>query len=991
MTRTATDHSSPDQPPSDRLVAGPARALDAHAGILPELTEWAGGHVPDGSKLDAAQIAAIFAHSRHLQGLARAHPHIIKDILSSGGGDVVAAATADLEAQAFEVCDDDAMIKAIRRLRQQSALAVALADMAGTAPVETQMVWLSNAAESALRATVTYLFRRAARRGQIADETVITTPGMAGCGWVVLALGKLGAAELNYSSDIDLILLHDPIDNPLTDPETSQATYVGMTRDLVRLLSTSTGDGIGWRVDLRLRPDPGATAVSIQREAALGYYESIARTWERAAFIRARPVAGDIAMGEQFLADIQPFVWRRTLDYTVMDDMKVMLRRPTLATGWEGFNLKTGANGIRSIEFLTHVLQLVGGGRVETLRDGSTLPALAALATEQWISEAQRDHLSSLYLELRRAEHRLQMMADAQTHSLPRTMDGIAEAASFMGHEGDQPFLQALEAVLAQVGANTTHRLFAYEDEDGGKDEDDGDGADSPPLEDSDRLSAWLEGRGFSRPADIAAILSGWTAGRIAATRGERSRALLGRIIPPMIAHLSSAADPDAAFAAFAGFVEGLPASVQIFSLLDHNRDLTRLLGDILVLSPRLGATLRSHPMLFDLVLFRDFFAPLSNADSFEADLRDSISDMPVESALEIITRKTRERRFRAEVQGLSGVADRGTVGRALSDGAEAVIRVVRDLARTDMERRHGTIEGNILVLAMGRLGQRDLTATSDLDLVFVWDAPNEEASAGRQGGGGALGATSYFTRLAQTMASWLGGATGEGVLFSIDTRLRPDGEKGAFAPRLDRLTDYYRDEAWLWEKLALSKARVVTPESTLTDKVTEMTTEILAAPVPADNMAKALNDMRQRMRTSYGDAPAWQLRKQPGGIGEIDLLMRGLRLVHADLFEGGGQSTGEIVERLEAAGHLAPDRAARLTEADSLFDDLHHALRLVMGSSAQGPDTLAPAARQFVLDACESPDTAHLDQRLTGARADVETIFDRMMPVQFPGPVSQP
>ena len=968
MTNMAADHSSPD-----RLVAGPARALDAHAGILPELTEWAAAHVPDGSKLDGAQLAAIFAHSRHLQGLARTHPHSITDILSGRAGDVVATAMAELEAAASEITEETAMIKAIRRLRQQSALAVALADMAGIAPVETQMGWLSAAAESALRAAVTYLFRRAARRGQIDDETVITAPSMAGCGWVVLALGKLGAGELNYSSDIDLILLHDPIDNPLTDPETSQATYVGMTRDLVRLLSTSTGDGIGWRVDLRLRPDPGATAVSIQREAALGYYESIARTWERAAFIRARPVAGDIAMGEQFLADIQPFVWRRTLDYTVMDDMKVMLRRPTGATGWEGFNLKTGPNGIRSIEFLTHVLQLVGGGRVETLRDSSTLPALAALATEQWISKAQRDRLSTLYLELRRAEHRLQMMADAQTHALPRTMEGIGEAACFMGHEGDRPFLQALETVLAEVGANTTHRLFG--------DEDDDDGADAPPLEDSDRLAVWLEGRGFSRPADIAAILSGWTAGRIAATRGERSRALLGRIIPPMISHLSSAADPDAAFAAFAGFVEGLPASVQIFSLLDHNRDLTRLLGDVLVLSPRLGTTLRNHPMLFDLVLFRDFFAPLPDADSFETELRDGISDMPVESALELITRKTRERKFRAEVQGLSGVADRVTVGRALSDGAEAVIRVVRDLARTDMERRHGAIEGDILVLAMGRLGQRDLTATSDLDLVFAWGAPDDGQSAGRSGGGGALGATAYFTRLAQTMASWLGGATGEGVLFSIDTRLRPDGEKGAFAPRLDRLTDYYREEAWLWEKLALSKARVVTPASALAGKVTAMVTELLATPVAADNMAKALHDMRQRMRATYGDAPDWQLRKQPGGIGEIDLLLRGLRLVHADLFDSGSDRTGELLERLEAAGHLTPDHAARLGEADKLFNDLHHALRLVMGSSALGPDTLAPAARQFVLDACDSPDTAHLDRRLTGARADVEAIFDRLMP----------
>ena len=968
MTRKAAEQQS-----AFRLVAGPARALEAHAGILPELADWAAAHVPAGSNLDAGQLAAIFAHSRHLQGLARAHPQIIGPILAGKAGDVVAEAMAGLEAEAAQVTDEAAMIKAIRRLRGQSALAVALADMAGIAAVETQMGWLSDAAESALRATVAYLFRQAARRGLIADETVITAPGMAGCGWTVLALGKLGAGELNYSSDIDLILLHDPINNPLSKSENSQATYVGMTRDLVRLLSTSTGDGIGWRVDLRLRPDPGATAVSIQREAALGYYESIARTWERAAFIRARAVAGDIAMGDRFLADIQPFIWRRTLDYTVMDDMKVMLRRPTGATGWEGFNLKTGPNGIRSIEFLTHVLQLVGGGRAARLRGKSTLPALGALAAERWISETQRARLSSLYLDLRRAEHRLQMIADAQTHALPRSMEGIGDAACFMGHAQAAPFLQALDAVLAEVGANTTHRLFA--DETGEDDEA------TPPLEDSDRLAVWLEGCGFSRPADIAAILSGWSAGRIAATRGERSRALLGRIIPPMITHLSTAADPDAAFAAFAGFVEGLPASVQIFSLLDHNRDLTRLLGDILVLSPRLGTSLRGHPMLFDLVLFRDFFVPLSDAGSFEAELRDGIRDLPVESALEIITRKTRERRFQAEVQGLSGVAGRATVGRALADSAEAVIRVVRDLARTDMERRHGTIGGDILVIAMGRLGLGSLTATSDLDLVFAWDAPGDRQSSGRSGGGGVLGATAYYTRLAQTMASWLGGATGEGTLFSIDTRLRPDGEKGAFAPRLDRLADYYRDEAWLWEKLALSKARVVTPASTLTRRVDQLLAGILAAPVPAGGMAQALHDMRQRMRAAYGDAPGWRLRKQSGGIGEIDLLLRGLRLVHADLFSGSAESTGEILERLEAAGHLAADQAAQLAEADSLFEELHHALRLVMGSSAQGPDTLAKAAQQFVLDACDSPDTAHLDKRLAAARAQVESLFDSLMP----------
>ena len=800
-------------------------------------------------------------------------------------------------------------------------------------------------------------------------------PELAGCGWTVLALGKLGAGELNYSSDVDLILLHDPIDNPLARPEESQGFYVGMTRDLVRLLSATTADGIGWRVDLRLRPDPGATAVSIQREAAIGYYESIARTWERAAFIRARPVAGDIAMGQQFLAEIQPFVWRRNLDYTVMDDMKVMLRRPMTAPGWEGFNLKTGPNGIRSIEFLTHVLQLVGGGRAASLRCSSTLPALAALVEDGWLTTGQRDALSTLYLALRRAEHRLQMLADAQTHALPRSKEAINEAARFMGHESADAFLATLQQTLAQVGANTAHRLF--EDE-GGEDES----ADAPPLEDAERLAGWLATRGFSRPDDIAAILSGWTAGRIAATRGERARALLGRIIPPMMIHLSEAADPDAAFAHFADFVEGLPASVQIFSLLDHNRDLTRLLGDILVLSPRLGSTLRRHPMLFDLVLFHDFFAPLVAADAFESDLRTAIRDVSVEAALEMITRMTRERRFRAEVQRLSGVADRTALGHALADSAEAVIRVIADLARADMTRRHGAIEGDLVVIAMGRLGLHDLTATSDLDLVFAWDAPGDAQSAGRTGGGGVLGATAYFTRLGQTLASWLGGATGEGDLFSIDTRLRPDGEKGAFAPRLARLEDYYREEAWLWEKLALAKARVVTPASPLAGRADSIIRQVASTPVNITSMATALHEMRQRMRGSYGDAPDWQLRKQPGGIGEIDLLVQGLRLVHADLFKGSAETAAVIIDTLCKAGRLSAEDAEQLAEAGQLFTDLHHALRLVIGSSAQRPEMLAEAARQFVLVACDSPDLANLNGRLSAARHTVESLFDRLMPL---------
>ncbi len=972
-------------------VAGPALPLADHAAILPELIEWACDRVPDGA-FQPAQLAAILAHSRHLQTSARAHPDLVTSVLAGGGETEMKHAVDSCQDAAATLSDETQMMAALRQLRQRSALCVALADMADLHDIETQMRWLSEAADAAVRSAVSYLFREAARRGQLTGDDIAADSGGAGCGLTVLALGKLGACELNYSSDIDLVLLHDPVDNPLSKRDTSQRFYVEMARGLVRLLSTATRDGIGWRVDLRLRPDPGATAVSIQREAAIGYYESIARTWERAAFIRARPIAGDIDMGTNFLAEITPFIWRRTLDYTVLDDMKMMLRRPAAGLGWEGYNLKTGPNGIRSIEFLTHVLQLVGGGRCPGLRVGSTLPALRELAAEKWITYDQCDQLGMQYLALRRAEHRLQMMGDAQTHSLPRTRAGIEEAARFMGHECAGDFLAALTRVLDQVAANTSHRLFAETDDDltdgdvananGAKDANAKNTADDAPLfDDEDRLASWLESRGFQRPADIAAVLDGWMAGRIAATRGERARSLLSRIMPPMIAHLSSAQDPDAAFAAFAGFVEGLPASVQIFSLLDHNRDLTRLLGDILVLSPRLGDRLRRHPMLFDLVLFASFFEPLPATDDLEAELRMAITGQPTELALDTVTRVTRERQFRAEVQHVSGVADRRALGTALAGIAEAAIRVIRDLAITDMQRRHGTIQGDLGVLAMGRLGVGDLTATSDLDLVFVWDALEGEHSTGIDGGKRSLGASSYFTRLAQTLANWLAGATGEGKLFTIDLRLRPNGEQSAVATSLARFTSYYEQEAWLWEKLALGKTRLVTPAANCGAAIINS----LAAPrttrLPHDAIAAALHDMRRRLRANYGDANEWQLRKQPGGISELDLLVQALRFLHADLFGNDVVPVGILLSCLVETGRLAADDADALADADNLYADLQHVLRLVLGTSATDPGMLSPAARQFICTACDSPDIEALQGRITAHQTQIDGLFDKLFP----------
>jgi glutamate-ammonia-ligase adenylyltransferase len=944
--------------------------------VYADLVSWADtvlGEADSGVSADA--LAAMLVHSRHLQTLARRHQDAIVPILQGQGAAIVTAACDELRATTPTIKDDAAMMRAIRQLRQRSALAVALSDLATKADVATQMQWLSSAAETAVRATVRYLFDRAAGRGQCPPPA----EDMADCGWIILALGKLGASELNYSSDIDLIILHDPDSTPLFAADKAQQFYVEQTRALVRLLSQSTGDGIGWRVDLRLRPDPGATAVSIQIGAALGYYESIARTWERAAFIRARPIAGDLALGSAFLADIQPFIWRRTLDYTVMHDMNSMLHRPVQTSGWHGYNLKTGKNGIRQIEFFTHVLQLVTGGRVPAIRQARTLPALQALADEDWISPDQARNLADLYHAIRRVEHRLQMLSDAQTHSLPRSEAELMQFVQFLGHEDSESFFAVLASVMQAIGTNTTHKLL--EDAEQTSITSEGDG-ENLLLDDTEQLMQWLAAHGFQRPGDVCATLDGWMAGRIATTRGERARSLLNRLMPTILGHLAGGTSPDDQFAAFAQFTEALPASVQIFSLLDHNRQLTKLLCDMLVLSPRMASYLRRNPALFDLVLFDDFFDPLPDAVILAEQMQATIADLSVEEALDAIKRRAREWRFQCEVQALSHILHPADLGHALSMIADAVVRAVHQLAIQDMQRRHGSIDGHSAILALGRLGTGALTAHSDLDLVVVFQAGANAQSTGDR----ALGSQAYFTRLTQTFVNWLSRPTAEGSLYEVDMRLRPDGDRGAVAVGLERFTEYYRKDAWVWEKLALAKARIITDPTqapavvtALTEGIYETTQHQIDLPI----VGNAVLDMRRRLRDAYGSAPALQLRKLPGGMAELDLLVQGLRLVHADLFTGTGQDQIEIISTLARHERISQTDAANLESASQLFSNVYASLRLCVGAVGQNADDFNAAVVRFIAQNNDAADEPQLVAMLDGERETVVAVFEATFPLQ--------
>ncbi|MFL2841747.1 MAG: hypothetical protein ACJ0BH_03610, partial [Candidatus Puniceispirillaceae bacterium] len=637
-------------------------------------------------------LATMLVTSQYLQRLALRHGEDVGPCLNGQTANQINVAKTHFITSMQSAGDDKAALRAIRIWRGRTALMVALSDLAGREDMPQQMQWLSEAAQTVLSATIQYLFRQAAQRGKIKNFDA----DLSGCGWTVLALGKLGAGELNFSSDIDLIMLHDRHHAPFGNRDAVQPFFVAMTRDLIRLLSSATSDGIGWRVDLRLRPDPGATAVSIDLTAAISYYESIARTWERAAFIRARPVAGDLALGNSFLEQIQSFIWRKTLDYTVMEDMQTMLRRPPQGNGWRGYNLKTGKNGIRQIEFFTHVLQLVAGGRDEKLRHRNSLAALDALAAAKWITNEQAAALGTAYHQLRRIEHRLQMIADNQTHSLPRSEEGLEKFAHFMGHRTTSDFCNMLDNLLDQVGTNAKHDLLSPADSNMLP----ADGMKDILLDDYDALVGWLDNHGFERPKIIADTLSGWMAGRISATRSERARALLNRLMPEILMSFTAADAPDDKFAALAQFIEGLPASVQIFSLLDYNRHLTRLLCDILLLSPQLGNHLRQYPTLFDLLLYQSFFKPLPDADVMTAQLHQIFDGRDIEDTLDQIKIKAREWKFQVEIQALSQTIDSTTLATGLSTIATATVRLILDLARADMNRRHGQVDGSVTILA---------------------------------------------------------------------------------------------------------------------------------------------------------------------------------------------------------------------------------------------------------------------------------------------------
>lgn len=861
---------------------------------------------------------------------------------------------------------DEAM-RALRRAKDALHLATALADLAKLWPLERVTGALTDFADASLRAALALAVRESAARGDIEvgaggeDEGPI--PGL-----TLIAMGKMGAGELNYSSDIDFSVFFDAERLAQSKAREPRVAAVRLVAPLVRALEEVTVDGYVFRTDLRLRPDPGSTPVAVSIASAEHYYQTLGQNWERATFIKARAAAGDCVCGRAFLGSLEPFIWRKHLDFAAVEDVQSIKRQILSAhksaeLGDPVFDVKLGRGGIRDIELFAQTQQLILGGRNRRLREPRTLRALEALTAAGAISESARDALSEAYVFFREVEHRIQMLEDAQTHRVPADPDARARVAALAGFAD----LAAFDAALVErrkIVSDIDHQLF-------GRGESLADPLGSlifTGVEDHPETLRTIGQLGFKQAAFVSQTVRGWHHGRIRAMRSERAREQLTRLTPRLLRALAGAGDPDQAFARFASFFAALTAGVQVLALLEARPALLDLLARILSLAPRLADKLAQRPALLDALIEPRFAVPLAQdaPGLYRAELAERLSIAETfEQRLNAARRFQREEAFRIDVQVLEGQADAAEAGAAQAELAEACVAAMAEAALAEVERRDGPQPGAFAVLALGKFGGRELAEGADLDLMLVYDAPGEAANA-----------SEFYTRMTQRLISALSAPTEEGSLYDIDAKLRPSGSKGPVAVRLSSFERYYAEEAWTWELQALTRLRPVAGDAALSARVAAIARATLAQPRDAQKVFADVAEMRGRMERERGAKSEWDLKLAPGGFVDVEFIAQALQLAHAaEAPEALSPNTGEALARLARAGKLDAAVCARLRAGWRLWSDLQHMLRICIGGEFNPLDAPPPLPPRLAALSGD-PDFEALDAKVRAVQAAIRADF---------------
>ena len=921
-----------------------ARMIRCPRPFDPDQGQEARSWFPDLSTSHADVIAGAAGCSPYLRGLCQSEADWVPEALDAPEASFEALLVAARDAPRDQVAH------VLRQAKRRVALITALADLAGVwslHDVTTRLTDFANVAvDLALRAALTPEVERGKIPGQTMDDLD------SACGMVVFAMGKMGAGELNYSSDIDLICLFDETRFDPDDYGTARAAFVRATRKMVATLNDRTSDGYVFRTDLRLRPDPAVTPVCLAMARAEGYYESLGRNWERAAYIKARPCAGDLVAGQRFLHTLTPFVWRKHLDFAAIDEAHDMRLRIRAHKGISknvtlpGHNMKLGRGGIREIEFFTQTQQLISGGRDPDLRVRGTLDGMVRLAQKGWIPNEAAVDLSDHYTFHRTVEHRVQMIHDAQTHALPRSPDGFERLAAMMDRDRaglDRELLERLNAVHSRI-----ETFFTHEE------------PDQDPVPDNDKLDQSIIARWHSYPA----------------LRSSRAQQIFRRLQPEILSRLSQGIDTQAGLLAFDGFLAGLPAGVQVLSMFEARPQLLDLLVDIAGTAPGLAKYLSRNASVFEAVIAGHFFSEWPGEDGLREELSKHLADQrDYEQQLDASRAWAKEWHFRVGVHHLRGLIDADEAGRQYAHLAGAVVGALWPIVLDQFALKHGAPPGRgAMVLAMGSLGAGKLNASSDLDLIVIYDAPGDSSSDGPR----PLATRAYYARATQALITALTVPMSEGKLYEVDMRLRPSGNQGPVATSWAAFQSYQQDEAWVWEHLALTRARSVAGPQELVRDVEAFRAELMGRKGDRARVLAGVADMRTRIAEAKAPVGAWDTKLGTGRMQDIELMAQAGALMAAE-------TRSDVLSGL-AAGHrigvLGQGGAWALREAYQLCWVMTQVARL-FGDKALDVDKLgqggcAMLLRETGFETLGDLETG-LDEKVTAAAQVIEHVLEQV------------
>jgi glutamate-ammonia-ligase adenylyltransferase len=943
----------------------------------------------ESSPIADALLAALAGNSPFLGRCLLAEARTFIELLSQDVDDVFNNVVTAVTPKALENLTESELMSALRRARRQVALIVATGDVSGLWPLEKVTGALTRFAETALSATLCHLLRQLA----VAGEIVLPNPEdpELDSGFIVLGLGKLGGRELNYSSDIDLILLFEREKIQYTGRKTLQECFVRLARNLVRILQDGTAEGYVFRIDLRLRPDPASTPLVISTLAAEAYYEGMGQNWERAAMIKARVVAGDQAAGGLFLYRLRPFIWRKHLDFAAIQDIHSIKRQIYAVKGHRqvavaGHNIKLGRGGIREIEFFAQTQQLIWGRRAKELRQRSTCLAIEGLVQVGKCSRSVADELIRAYRYLRQVEHRLQMVDDQQTQTLPEYGPALDRVALFNGHTDTAEFEATLRFHLGRVEDHYAE-LFEEAPSLGAADAGVTGSLVFTGTEDDPETVLTLERMGFSDGSAVSAQIRAWHHGRYRATRSARARELLTELMPRLLAALASTADPDTAFRRFDDFLRALPAGVQFFAMLYSNPALLDLIAEAMGMAPFLAEQLARRPALLDGVLAASLYDACSDPVALAADLERQLDlSTDFQDALDILRRWTKDQQFQIGVRLLRGSLDGDTAGPLLSDVADCALAALFPRVVAEFEQQHGRLPGRGLALvALGKLGSREMTVTSDLDLVFIYDIPTDVDNWDTVLSTGAkpLPPIQYYARLAQRFISAITAQTGEGRLFEVDMRLRPSGNSGPIASGLVPFEKYQLGEAWTWEHMALTRARFIAGTASFGTDVQASLARVICQRRDPYKLRTDILDMRRRMAQQYRTDDIWDLKHCRGGQIDIDFISQYLILRHAvdhpEIIAGDPViSLGRMRER----GLLEPIVADQLVSTAQLWHRLQQVIRLVVDGRLDDSKLSEPTKRQLAQSASE-PDFSALKALVMEREVTIFGLFQAIFEIE--------